>query len=63
MLTCNECKKVFGTKGPLSNHMVLHRGAAVLAGTKNLGKQGMLRLQKAKFPLKGEGEDPVDLLL
>ena len=35
MLTCNECKKVFGTKGALSNYKVLHRGAAVLTRAKN----------------------------
>ena len=64
MLTYNECKKVFGTKGALSNHLILHRGVAVLAkAKKNSGWQGMQKLHKAKFLPKGEEAGPVNQLL
>ena len=63
MLTCSDCNKVFGTKAALSNHMVLHRGAAVLARAKQLRKAREEKLKKAKFPLKEKEEDPVNLLL
>ena len=58
MLTCSECNKVFGTKAALSNHLVLHRSAAVLARAKQLRKA-----REEKFPLKEKEEDPVNLLL
>ena len=52
ILTCNECKKVFGTKGALSNHLILHRGAAVLAKAKKLRMARDAKIAQGKVPPK-----------
>ena len=52
MLTCSDCNKVFGTKAALSNHMVLHRGAAVLARAKQLRKAREEKIEKGQVPPK-----------
>ena len=51
-LTCAKCKKLFGDKSALSNHMVLHRGAEVLAKARRLREARDRKIASGKVPPK-----------
>ena len=51
-LTCAKCKKLFGDKSALTNHMVLHRGAEVLAKARRLREARDRKIASGKVPPK-----------
>ena len=51
-LTCAKCNKLFGDKSALSNHMVLHRRAEVLARARRLRQARDKKITTGDVPPK-----------